>query len=124
MPNIRHSIQDYCRKINSRLTGFDILSLFVTVFFILALVLVIQYQRLGKIEKVVYKEAEIGSNTSLVTEDVMHTDGRPFGSNKGKTYTFSWCSGSKNISAKNKIYFSSQADAEKSGRTLSKLCRK
>ena len=120
MPNIRHSIQDYCRKINSRLTGFDILSLFVTVFFILALVLVIQYQRLGKIEKVVYKEAETAPQDSIV----INNEGRPFGSTKGKTYTFSWCSGSKNISAKNKIYFSSQADAEKSGRTLSKLCRK
>ena len=52
------------------------------------------------------------------------TDSRPFASVNGKTYTFSWCGGSSNISTKNKIYFTSEVEAQKSGRTLSKLCSK
>ena len=48
----------------------------------------------------------------------------PFGSRYGKTYKYVWCQGSSRISQKKKIYFSSVEDAEISGRTLSKLCKK
>jgi hypothetical protein len=51
-------------------------------------------------------------------------DIRPFGSAKGKTYTFSWCQGSTRISSKNKIYFGSEEEAKGVGRRLSKLCKK
>jgi hypothetical protein len=115
---MRSSIQEYCKKINRGLTFTDILSLFVTLLVVVILVVVISMERDKNLKEVVYKESEV----SVLSQE--NNDGKPFGSVSGKTYTFSWCQGSSRISLKNKIYFSSTGEAESSGRTLSKLCRK
>lgn len=118
--NVANSIQEYCKKINSWLTVTDIISLTVTVLALAALTTYITYKEKENASKVVYIE---GIRTEE-QEKSTSKDSLPFGSKNGETYTFSWCSGSKNISAKNKIYFSNEQDAIVQGRRLSKLCKK
>jgi hypothetical protein len=118
MPNITHSIQEYCKKINSYLTFIDIISLFVTtlaLFFFLLYLYVSQKQRM---QDIVYQKF---TSRYSFSEKVTTA---PFGSVSGKTYTFSWCSGASRISEKNKVIFSNEEEAKGSGRTLSKLCKK
>lgn len=115
------SIQDYLKKINSMCTFTDILSLFVTALGLaLFLGYIVQVQK-GTAREVVYQE---NTSSNFGVMNLQSEDGRPFGSSKGATYTFSWCSGSGNIKQANKIYFVSAEDAENRGRTLSKLCKK
>lgn len=114
------SIQDYLKKINSWLTYADILSLFVVFLGISLFLGYVWHNETKKKEEIIYKESII-KETDLVSEK---TKGLPFGSKKGKTYTFDWCGGSGNIKVANKIYFTSQEDAEAKGRTLSKLCKR
>ncbi len=113
-----HSIQDFLKIINSRLTGLDIVSILVTVVFLSCFAIYLHEKREGLNIPVSY--------ISKTSGEVMgySTDSRPFASVNGKTYTFSWCGGSSNISAKNKVYFESEVAAQNSGRTLSKLCQK
>jgi len=123
--NIRHSIQDYCKKINSWLTGADILSLFVTAVFLSICVGYVTVKQQARKSEVVYTVGARTNESSLsFATNVSSADTRPFGSKNGKTYTYSWCSGSKNIALKNKIYFASESAASATGRTLSKLCKK
>lgn len=44
-------------------------------------------------------------------------------SSRGSKYYFTWCSGAKNLSEANKIYFDTEADAEKAGYTRSTSCK-
>ena len=118
MPNIASSIQEYCKKINSRLTYFDIISISLIVSGIIFLSLYFQYSERKKYTDVIYQE---GKNLGL---DVQKDRGLPFGSKTGKTYTFFWCQGSSRIKETNKIIFSNEEEASKAGRTLSKLCQK
>ena len=115
------SIQEYCKKINRELTFVDIGSIFLTLIFLALLVIVINTKRGATISPVIYKEADRVDSQELSQNG---DTGKPFASKSGKTYTFEWCQGSSRISSKNKIYFSSLAEAEASGRTLSKLCKK
>jgi hypothetical protein len=112
------SIQDYAKKINSKLTIFDCISLLITTVFLLCFLVYLYIEQkasnipvsyiLGKDEKVAASGAE----------------SKPFGSKSGKTYTFSWCMGNTRILEKNKVYFVNEAEAQHGGRTLSKLCTK
>lgn len=115
------SIQDNLKKINSWLRISDIVSIFVT---FLVIVLFTGYiwnsRQHGRIE-VVYQENTL---PKILSATQVSDDSRPFGSRKGKTYTFTWCSGSGTIKASNKIYFGSPEEAEAQGRTLSKLCKR
>lgn len=114
------SIQDYLKKINSRLSFFDCISFLVVTIF------------LGSFSLFLYKEKEkdsipliyITNNKEDFSESRDITYSRPFGSISGLTYTFSWCQGAGRISLKNKIYFSTKEEAEAKGRKLSKLCKK
>ncbi len=120
-----YSIQEYLKKINSNLSSVAILSLFVTTT-ILALLFVYLNHKEDK--------SNIGVNYVIGTElasplldkdaSAKEMDPRPFGSSKGKTYTFTWCQGASRIASKNKIYFGSEEEARLVGRTLSKLCTK
>lgn len=120
--NIVSSIQDYCKKINRRITVIQIVSLSVTLLVLIGLLLFLKVERKRTIAEVVYTESETGQNEE--TNALPSQNPRPFGSKNGKTYTFSWCQGSTRISPKNKIYFSSAVVAQQQGRTLSKLCKK
>lgn len=125
MSNIASSIQDYSKKINSRITALDIGSLLVTLFSLCILCIIIVQSKKLHATKVIYKEGTgtISLYNSGTPNDADH-DSRPFGSSKGKTYTFSWCMRSGVIRAANKIYFANEEDAKRSGRTMSKLCKK
>lgn len=119
------SIQDYCKKINRKITITDIVSLSVTVVFLLGCVVFLSLAEKKSAHKVVYKEADGAlDDVQALTSSYVSPTGAPFGSKKGKTYTFSWCRGSGTILDKNKIYFSSEEEAKNTGRTLSKLCQK
>ncbi len=113
-----HSIQEYCKKINREISAIDIISLLVTCFFLVGITLYLYNQNQKNVTEIVYTKGK----STMNTEKVSTHDPRPFASRNGKTYTFSWCGGSTRISESNKIYFSNEVDAQKSGRTLSKLC--
>lgn len=119
------SIQDYLKKINSRLSFVDILSLFVTT---LMLLLLLGYLGYKDRENKIGVQYILGTGDAYALNDIdtgsKMTDSRAFGSIKGKTYTFSWCQGATRISPKNKIYFASEEEAKGRGRTLSKMCKK
>ncbi len=116
---MKSSIQEYCKKINRELTFVSILSLFLTVVTLFALTGYLYFLQGKNRSAVMYKE------TDVAMREVASLDGsRPFGSNKGTTYTFSWCQGANRILDKNKVYFSSEEEAKISGRRLSKLCQK
>jgi hypothetical protein len=112
------SIQDYLKKINSNLTMIDCVSLFFT-----TLTLVLFYSFIHN------RHALSHLPVSYIRQDmdiktVKKTEARPFASIKGTTYTFSWCQGSSRISANNKVFFTNEGEAKRSGRSLSKLCQK
>ncbi len=113
-----NSIQDYLRKINSALTFIDCMSFLVSVLFLGLLLLFLYTENKESSSSVSYYD----SSTSTLEGDNEYS--HPFASKNGKTYTFSWCQGANIISTKNKIYFDTESDAQKSGRTLSKLCQK
>lgn len=112
------SIQDYAKKINSRLSFWDILSVSITTL-ALAIFAIFLYVKKEN-ENIPVSYISNSENNGIIDK----TDSRPFASVNGKTYTFSWCGGSNNISEKNKIYFENEGLAKSSGRVLSKLCQK
>lgn len=111
-----HTIPENLSKINSRISGTDAVSLAVTAFIILVFALFLIGQQEGEVAGVVYEPA--------LHEEVKGEDYRPFASVNGPTYTFSWCQGSDQIKQENIVYFANAEEAEKSGRTLSKLCQR
>lgn len=118
--NIKHSIQEYCKKINRAITPVFIISLFLSFLAFFSLTLYVYEKQKGERKSIVYEEKKSDPEDRRGTSDAS----KPFGSIKGKTYTFSWCQGSGTISLKNKIIFSSEEEAKKTGRTLSKLCKR
>jgi hypothetical protein len=115
------SIQDYARNINSRLSWVDVASVLILTIFLAFLALFLYFKK----ERGSALPTYIASNGQGEGEvRGTFSDARPFASIHGKTYTFSWCNGSSNISAKNKIYFTNEEGAQATGRTLSKLCQK
>ena len=121
MPNMGISIQDYLRKINSRLTWFDIISLSLSLLVLGLTVAFLQMKESSNMKEIIYKK---GSYDISISEEGSDKGDKPFGSRKGKTYTFSWCKGGRVIKESNKIYFGSEEEAKSTGRTLSKLCKK
>lgn len=113
-----HSIQENLKLINSKLSLFDCLSAGTTALFVLAFSFYLHARLLGQKKPVLYQQS--GTRSTQILEN----DSHPFGSKSGRTYTFSWCSGSAQIKPANKIYFKDEAQAQSSGRTLSKLCQK
>lgn len=115
------SIQDYLKKINTWLSFYDSVSLGATTLILVIFSLYIHTRTVEAASEVTYIS---NTDSSLGTKMISSIDSRPFASRKGKTYTYSWCSGSGRISQRNKIVFNSEAQAIASGRTLSKLCKK
>lgn len=112
-----HSIQEIAKYINSKLSFYDCVSLGVTTCLLLGFSFFIV-----QIRKVEQKPVLYTSGSTLVTEKTQES--RPFGSKNGTTYTFSWCQGASQIKESNKLYYGDTASAERTGRTLSKLCQK
>lgn len=116
--NIPSIIQDFAKRINSGITVFHILSLLVTCISIFGISLYIQRQKSHHNTRLIYTEGKYAENDTAVDQ------GRLFASKNGKTYTYAWCSGASRILDKNKIYFTSEEAAKKTGRTLSKNCNR
>jgi hypothetical protein len=112
-----HSIQDYLRKINSRLSLFDCVAIASAALLVAVIAIYLHVEKAGSRLPVVYQG---------VSQEVLGAaaDSRPFGSKKGTTYTYAWCSGAALIKDANKIYFRDADEAEAAGRTFSKLCNK
>ena len=115
--NIARSIQDYGRKINSRLTVLDCLSLTITALVLITFLMYYKQKKNIDYHPLRYIKGD-------ATEESNNNQSLPFGSKNGKTYTFNWCSGGKTTKEANKIYFKSEKEAEMLGRHLSKLCHK
>jgi hypothetical protein len=112
-----HSIQDYLKKINSRLSLLDAISVAVTAIFLVAASISFSWISREKQQPALYLRAGISA-------EAPEADIRPFGSRNGTTYTFSWCQGGERIQPENKIYYLTKEEAEMAGRRLSKLCAK
>ncbi len=112
-----YSIQDILRNINRSLTWYDIVS--VALLFVLALSL---FLFLKKEESARYGNLEYIENTAEITDRTNATS-KIFASKNGKTYTYAWCQGASRIKEANKIFFTNEETAKRSGRTLSKLCQ-
>lgn len=117
-----HSIQEYCKKINRELTIIESISPWITFFAIVTVCVFLSIERKESLKPVLYTKGN--EKTSVETSQNEAMKWRPFASKNGTTYTFSWCQGSGRIADKNKIVFSSKEEAEKSGRVLSKFCKK
>lgn len=115
------SIQELLKKINSRLSFTDCISISLTTLILCGFSL---YVYLEKTQRVVPVTYESGESTEVDIDTNNPNDSRPFASFSGKTYTFSWCQGASTILAKNRVYFRDEIQAKESGRTLSLLCKK
>lgn len=113
-----YSIQEYLKKINSRLSYLDCVSIGITMIILATFVIYIKNTEKNMKKPLLYIE-----NKDIANQERASKTGI-FGSVYGKTYTFSWCQGASRILEKNKIYFTSQEEAARSGRSLSKLCSK
>ncbi len=64
------------------------------------------------------------SATSINTKNIVNKNGFTIvASRKGKKYYFLWCTASQNIKPQNRIYFKTEADAKRNGRTLAGSCK-
>lgn len=110
------SIQENLKKINSRLSVFDCISVVFTVLLLVFLAFQLHIREESFKQSPVYRIS--------ATQNKKEEASLPFGSKNGTTFTYSWCQGSGQIKEENKVYFKSAEQAERSGRTLSKLCQK
>jgi hypothetical protein len=107
------SIQEYLKKINSRLSFVDCLSLAITAICIALFACFLVLKEKRESLPVTY----ISGGKQEETQDI-----RPFASKNGITYTFSWCQGAGMIKPSNRVYFSNEEEAKRTGRVLSKFC--
>ncbi|MEN9881549.1 MAG: hypothetical protein RLZZ308_732 [Candidatus Parcubacteria bacterium] len=112
------SIQDYLKNINSKISVVDLISIFLSCLIISALFCVVYKERQRTQIPIVYSKGDSYYEKAVTSPSL------PFASKYGKTYTYTWCSGASRIVKKNIIYFSSEEEAIKSGRVLSKLCKR
>jgi hypothetical protein len=70
-------------------------------------------------------EGEVSTSTSKsgLNKEKVGREGEVVASKSGKRYYFPWCGGVTRISEKNKIYFASALEAQKSGLTLASGCK-
>ncbi len=111
------SIQEIVKKINSKLSYTDCLSMLCTALFLVFFTFYIHIKNESLQKPVIYR-------VFSGTPEVISKETRPFGSKNGTTYTFSWCQNSGQTKEINKVYFKNTNEAEKAGRILSKLCQK
>lgn len=110
------SIQQHVAKINSRISGMDAVSLAISALIVLIFALFLVSRQEGQVRGAAYYENE--------DETIEGEDLRPFASRNGPTYTYAWCQGADQIKKENIVYFANAEEAERSGRTLSKLCQR
>src|SRR3989344_1303226 len=97
-----HSIQEYMKRINSRLTRLDCLSLFATGISCFGLLSYLYIAKTRAALPVSYRRGEVSERSAPTN------DSRPFASINGTTYTFPWCQSSHAIIQKNRMYFETE----------------
>ena len=117
------SIQDFLRKINSRiLTVISPFSLIVVTLFCLSFllfILILAYTVRGDRHVFIYQENRTASSTRA---GPVAGKGLYFASKSGKVYYSAFCKAGKRVKESSRIYFENEVAAKNSGRTLSKLC--
>lgn len=111
------SIQDIAKNINSKISGIDIIALFLVL-----LVLVGLYAHITLLKKRMEKPITYKENKSTYQDTEKKTV--VLGSTSGTTYTYAWCSDALRIKEENKIFFVNEEEAQRAGRRLSKRCTK
>lgn len=69
------------------------------------------------------QEAEADTAHAQVGTPVMATGGQYVASKNGTKYHFPWCPGAKAMNEANKVWFSTQEEAEKAGYTKAANCK-
>jgi hypothetical protein len=110
------SIQEYLKKINRGIRKLSIYSILITTAIIIAFVVYLYKSKTNNY--ITY------TKVTKELENALTVDPRPFASVSGDTYTFIWCKNASNILIKNRLYFTNQDEAIKSGRIISKFCQK
>ncbi len=117
------SIQDFLRKINSRiLTAASPFSLVVVTLFCLSFllfILILAYAVRGERHVFVYQENSVKVSPG---QSDQAGKGSYFASKSGKVYYSAFCKAGKRVKESSRIYFESEVSAKDSGRRLSKLC--
>jgi len=70
--------------------------------------------------------ADIQKEENLSLKDTPQKEGSSqniWGSKSGTKFYYAWCSGASRIKEENRVYYSSQEDALKAGRTLASSCK-
>ena len=117
------SIQDFLRKINSRIL-FYVSPTEILFFFSLSLSLLLFIGILSfvtKDERHVFVYTE-GKDESVTKESATRKNNAYFASKSGKVYYTSFCKAGNRVKEGNRIYFTLESEAKSSGRELSKLC--
>lgn len=65
-----------------------------------------------------------GDDTKSVSSNINDEKGDIVASSRGSKYYYTYCSGAKTLSESNKVYFSSEEEAEANGYSLSSSCTK
>lgn len=111
-------IQETLKKINSKITTIQIMSLLVTFFVVISFYICLYLEISGNNKPLIYKESNDITGAGVNEKSTI------FASINGTTYTFSWCQGANKIKEENKIFFSNEKEAINSGRRLSKMCNR
>lgn len=107
--------------------------LFWAIVIILTASLSFGFGRLSKIEEVrepiKIEKAMVADNMAAIgtvsEEQGNEAPEKPIvASKRGKKYHYIWCSGAKTIKEENKIFFATEAEAERAGYALAANCRK
>jgi len=61
-------------------------------------------------------------SAQIAVAQAVKSNGRIMASKNGKRYYFSWCTGAEKIAVKNRIYFTTEAEAQSRGLTVAKGC--
>lgn len=61
-------------------------------------------------------------SAQIAVAQAVKSNGRIMASKNGKRYYFSWCTGAEKIAVKNRIYFTTEAEAQSRGLTIAKGC--
>ena len=117
------SIQDFLRKINSRLLFYihPAEALFFSSLALSFLIFIITLSFITKEDRHVFVYTEGKEEVASAQRKGLAPFGY-FGAKSGKVYYTSFCKAGSRVKEANRVYFSTKEEAFSSGRTLSKLC--
>jgi hypothetical protein len=117
------SIQDFLRKINSRILFYihPAEALFFSALALFFLIFIITLSFITKEDRHVFIYTE-GKEEEASAQGKGSASFGYFGAKSGKVYYTSFCKAGSRVKEVNRVYFAKKEEAIGSGRTLSKLC--